>query len=125
MLTGHGIARYSESSRSWYPCQGRRRRQKHQLLSHERLETEIPRWQRRVGSSPTARSTSRRNRVRDGNQPMSDLEQITIAPGLTFNTLTAGKPDAPLVLLLPAFAESVHCWRAQVAALAAAGRRAG
>jgi pimeloyl-ACP methyl ester carboxylesterase len=32
--------------------------------------------------------------------------------------------DAPLVLLLHGFAESMHCWRAQVAALAAAGYRA-
>jgi pimeloyl-ACP methyl ester carboxylesterase len=55
---------------------------------------------------------------------MSKLEQITSAPGLTFDTLTAGQPGAPLVLLLHGFAESMHCWRAQVAALAAAGYRA-
>ena len=55
---------------------------------------------------------------------MAKLEQITIAPGLTFDTLTAGSPGAPLVLLLHGFAESMHCWRAQVAALAAAGYRA-
>jgi pimeloyl-ACP methyl ester carboxylesterase len=55
---------------------------------------------------------------------MIKLEQITIAPGLTFDTLTAGPTDAPLVLLLHGFAESMHCWRAQVAALAAAGYRA-
>ena len=55
---------------------------------------------------------------------MSHLEQITIVPGLTFDTLTAGKPDAPLVLLLHGFAESMHCWRAQIAALDAAGYRA-
>jgi pimeloyl-ACP methyl ester carboxylesterase len=55
---------------------------------------------------------------------MSSLSQITIAPDLTFDTLTAGSPDAPLVLLLHGFAESMHCWRAQVAALAAAGYRA-
>ena len=55
---------------------------------------------------------------------MSHLEQITTAPGLTFETLSAGEPGAPLVLLLHGFAESMHCWRAQVAALAAAGYRA-
>jgi pimeloyl-ACP methyl ester carboxylesterase len=53
-----------------------------------------------------------------------ELEQITTAPHLTFEALTAGDPDAPLVLLLHGFAESMHCWRAQVAALAAAGYRA-
>ena len=52
---------------------------------------------------------------------MAEFEQITIAPGLTFDTLTAGAPDAPLVLLLHGFAESMHCWRAQVTALAPAG----
>src|SRR5436305_9176293 len=55
---------------------------------------------------------------------MIKLEQITIAPHLTFDTLTAGAPEAPLVLLLHGFAESMHCWRAQVTALAAAGYRA-
>jgi pimeloyl-ACP methyl ester carboxylesterase len=55
---------------------------------------------------------------------MSNLEQITIGPNLTFDTLTAGAPAAPLVLLLHGFAESMHCWRAQVAALAGAGYRA-
>src|SRR4030088_50550 len=55
---------------------------------------------------------------------MPDLEQITLAPGLTFDTLVAGNPSAPLVLLLHGFAESMHCWRAQVEALAAAGYRA-
>ncbi len=52
------------------------------------------------------------------------LSQITIAPTLSFDALTAGNPGAPLVLLLYGFAESMHCWRAQVAALAAAGYRA-
>ena len=52
---------------------------------------------------------------------MSSLSQITTAPHLTFDTLAAGAPDAPLVLLLHGFAESMHCWRAEVAALAAAG----
>jgi pimeloyl-ACP methyl ester carboxylesterase len=55
---------------------------------------------------------------------MPSVEQITIAPGLTFDALTAGEPDAPLVLLLHGFAESMHCWQAQVAALGAAGCRA-
>jgi pimeloyl-ACP methyl ester carboxylesterase len=55
---------------------------------------------------------------------MSNLEQITIGPNLTFDTLTTGAPAAPLVLLLHGFAESMHCWRAQVAALADAGYRA-
>jgi pimeloyl-ACP methyl ester carboxylesterase len=50
--------------------------------------------------------------------------QITIAPGFTFDTLASGEAGAPLVLLLHGFAESMHCWRAQVAALAAAGYRA-
>jgi pimeloyl-ACP methyl ester carboxylesterase len=55
---------------------------------------------------------------------MPSLSQITAVANLTFDTLTAGPPDAPLVLLLHGFAESMHCWRAQVAALAAAGYRA-
>jgi pimeloyl-ACP methyl ester carboxylesterase len=55
---------------------------------------------------------------------MPALTQITIAPGLTFDALVAGQPGAPLVLLLHGFAESMHTWRAQVAALADAGYRA-
>jgi pimeloyl-ACP methyl ester carboxylesterase len=55
---------------------------------------------------------------------MAQLEQITIAPGLTFDVLAAGEAGAPLVLLLHGFAESMLCWRAQVAALADAGFRA-
>jgi pimeloyl-ACP methyl ester carboxylesterase len=55
---------------------------------------------------------------------MRQLDQITIAPGLTFDVLAAGELGAPLVLLLHGFAESMQCWRAQVAALAAAGYRA-
>jgi pimeloyl-ACP methyl ester carboxylesterase len=55
---------------------------------------------------------------------MIKLEQITTSPNLTFDALTAGEPGAPLVLLLHGFAESMHCWRAQLAALAAAGYRA-
>src|ERR1700722_13846365 len=55
---------------------------------------------------------------------MSTLEKITIAPGLTFDTVCAGERGAPLVLLLHGFAESMHCWDAQLAALAAQGYRA-
>jgi pimeloyl-ACP methyl ester carboxylesterase len=56
--------------------------------------------------------------------PMPQLEQITIGPGLSFDALTAGEAGAPLVLLLHGFAESMHCWRAQVTALGDAGYRA-
>ena len=55
---------------------------------------------------------------------MPASEQITIAPHLTFDAITAGAPGAPLVLLLHGFAESMHCWRAQVAALGDMGYRA-
>src|SRR6266852_9125394 len=55
---------------------------------------------------------------------MAELEKITTAPTLTFDALTAGKPGAPLVLLLHGFAESMQCWRAQVEALGDAGYRA-
>ena len=55
---------------------------------------------------------------------MPALEQITIAPQLTFDALAAGESGAPLVLLLHGFAESMHCWRAQVATLADMGYRA-
>ncbi len=50
--------------------------------------------------------------------------QITISPQLTFDAITAGKAGAPLVLLLHGFAESMHCWRAQVASLGDMGYRA-
>src|SRR5271165_610956 len=56
--------------------------------------------------------------------PMSQLEKISIAPDLTFDALVAGEAGASLVLLLHGFAESMHCWRAQVSALEAAGYRA-
>jgi pimeloyl-ACP methyl ester carboxylesterase len=52
------------------------------------------------------------------------ISQITTSPTLTFDALTAGEPGSPLVLLLHGFAESMHCWRAQVTALADAGYRA-
>ena len=55
---------------------------------------------------------------------MPSLVQITTAPHLTFDALVAGEDGAPLVLLLHGFAESMHCWRAQVAALADMGYRA-
>ena len=51
-------------------------------------------------------------------------EQIAIAPHLVFDAITAGMPDAPLVLLLHGFAESMHCWRAQVTVLGDMGYRA-
>jgi pimeloyl-ACP methyl ester carboxylesterase len=50
--------------------------------------------------------------------------QITTAPHLTFDALVAGESDAPLVLLLHGFAESMHCWDAQLTALADMGYRA-
>jgi pimeloyl-ACP methyl ester carboxylesterase len=55
---------------------------------------------------------------------MPFLTKIPISPALTFDALIAGTPSAPIVLLLHGFAESMHCWRAQVTALAAAGYRA-
>ena len=55
---------------------------------------------------------------------MSSLSRITISPALTFDALVAGEPGAPLVLLLHGFAESMHCWRAQVEALGDMGYRA-
>jgi pimeloyl-ACP methyl ester carboxylesterase len=55
---------------------------------------------------------------------MAKLEKISVCPTLIFDALVAGKPGAPLVLLLHGFAESMQCWRAQVTALADAGFRA-
>ena len=55
---------------------------------------------------------------------MATLEKIAVGPGLVFDALTAGAANAPLVLLLHGFAESLHCWRSQVAVLAAAEYRA-
>ena len=52
---------------------------------------------------------------------MPRIEQISISPHLTFDALVAGEASAPLVLLLHGFAESMYCWRAQVAALADMG----
>lgn len=55
---------------------------------------------------------------------MIELRQFSIGSALTFDALTAGEPEAPLVLLLHGFAESMHCWQAQVEALGDAGYRA-
>jgi pimeloyl-ACP methyl ester carboxylesterase len=52
------------------------------------------------------------------------IETITLRPGFTFDLLTDGPADAPLVLLLHGFAESFHTWRAHVEKLAKAGYRA-
>jgi len=52
------------------------------------------------------------------------ITQISISPALSFDVLAAGEKTAPLVLLLHGFAESMHCWRAQVTALADMGYRA-
>jgi pimeloyl-ACP methyl ester carboxylesterase len=52
------------------------------------------------------------------------LTTITIAPDFIFDALVAGEAGAPLVLLLHGFAESMHCWRAQLNALADMGYRA-
>jgi pimeloyl-ACP methyl ester carboxylesterase len=52
------------------------------------------------------------------------IQKITTSPTLTFDALVAGTANAPLVLLLHGFAESMHCWRAQVAALGDMGYRA-
>src|SRR5215470_9287432 len=48
---------------------------------------------------------------------MPFLTTITIAPDLIFDTLVAGEAGAPLVLLLHGFAETMHCWGAQLTAL--------
>jgi pimeloyl-ACP methyl ester carboxylesterase len=55
---------------------------------------------------------------------MPTIEKIAIAPDLVFDAITAGAPGAPPVLLLHGFAESMHCWRAQVTALGDMGYRA-
>ncbi|MET0921544.1 MAG: hypothetical protein ABWY47_00260 [Xanthobacteraceae bacterium] len=52
---------------------------------------------------------------------MAELRKTETAPGLIFDVLVGGAANAPLVLLLHGFAESLHMWRAQVPALAAAG----
>src|SRR2546421_5278344 len=62
--------------------------------------------------------------IRSWSRPMAALEKITIAPHLTFDAVVAGEAGAPLVLLLHGFAESMHCWRAQVSALSNRSYRA-
>ena len=54
---------------------------------------------------------------------MTELLKVETGPGLAFDVLADGPADAPLVLLLHGFAESFHMWRAQLAALGAAGYR--
>lgn len=55
---------------------------------------------------------------------MPDSEKIAVAPDLVFDAIAAGARGAPLVLLLHGFAESMHCWHAQVTALGDMGYRA-
>lgn len=55
---------------------------------------------------------------------MIELRQFSTNSALTFDALAAGEPGAPLVLLLHGFAESMHCWQAQVEALGDAGYHA-
>jgi pimeloyl-ACP methyl ester carboxylesterase len=55
---------------------------------------------------------------------MPAATRIAIAPELIFDALVAGEPGAPQVLLLHGFAESMHCWRAQLTALGDMGYRA-
>ncbi len=56
--------------------------------------------------------------------PMTERTTIATRPGLVFDALVSGTAGRPLVLLLHGFAESLHMWRSQLAALAAAGYRA-
>lgn len=55
---------------------------------------------------------------------MTELRKIETGQSLVFDALVDGPADAPLVLLLHGFAESLHTWRSQVPTLAAAGYRA-
>jgi pimeloyl-ACP methyl ester carboxylesterase len=55
---------------------------------------------------------------------MVERRKIETAPGFVFDALAGGPADAPLVLMLHGFAESMHTWEAQIAALAQAGYRA-
>jgi pimeloyl-ACP methyl ester carboxylesterase len=60
----------------------------------------------------------------DSETFMPSLTKIAIAPHLVFDALVAGESDAPQVLMLHGFAESMHCWHAQASALADMGYRA-
>jgi pimeloyl-ACP methyl ester carboxylesterase len=55
---------------------------------------------------------------------MIEAKKIETEPGLVFDILVDGAADDPLVLLLHGFSESLHMWRPQLSALAAAGYRA-
>ncbi len=55
---------------------------------------------------------------------MAKLQQIATGPGLVFDVFIDGPPEGPLVLMLHGASESLHTWRAQLPALAAAGFRA-
>jgi pimeloyl-ACP methyl ester carboxylesterase len=55
---------------------------------------------------------------------MITFKKIATSPDLTFDVMTCGPEDAPLVLLLHGFAESFHMWRMLMPGLAAAGYRA-
>ena len=81
-----------------------------------------------MGSSPTARTKPQEDERTVASWiiviMLPTLSKITTSPALTFDALVAGKPGAPLVLLLHGFAESMQCWHAQVEALAASGYRA-
>jgi pimeloyl-ACP methyl ester carboxylesterase len=55
---------------------------------------------------------------------MVELRKIETAPGFLFDALAGGPVDAPLVLMLHGFAESMHTWEAQVVTLAQAGYHA-
>jgi pimeloyl-ACP methyl ester carboxylesterase len=52
------------------------------------------------------------------------MNSITTRDGLVFDATVEGPVDGEPVLLLHGFPQSLHSWRAQVAALAAAGYRA-
>src|SRR5580692_4322993 len=71
-----------------------------------------------------SRQVECRHRAAGEQAPMTEWRKIDIRPGLVFDALVAGAADAPLVLLLHGFAQSLHAWRAQLPALAAAGFRA-
>ena len=46
---------------------------------------------------------------------MTELRKIETRPGLVFDALVNGVADAPLMLLIYAFAESLKMWRSMVA----------